>query len=184
MRLLVAVVYALGLVPLVWLVAIRSGGQRLPAAWWWLAAAYAVSFVADTAAHWVDPWAVSAVYPITQAAFAGGVLLRRRQLYGFLAVLVGVAIIGTALASTIPLRVVAWGTVAGLAWQRPDLGRLRWALVVTFGGGALAWGWTATAPGWPSWGTLQGVRALGTLLFCWAALRPLPFVTYLEPGQV
>jgi len=154
--------YALGLVPVAWLVALWSGGRQFSAAWWWLAAAYGISFAADTVAHWVNPWLVSAVYPITQAAFVAGVLLTRRNLYRFLGVMAVAAIIGTGLNSSIPLRTVAWGTVAGLVWQRPDLGRLRVALLVTFGFGWLAWLWQATAPGWPSWGTLQSVRALGT----------------------
>lgn len=172
--------YALGLVPLAWLVALRTGGHRLPAAWWWVAWAYAVSFAANTAAHWLDGWAVGTVYPLTQAAFVGAVLLTRRQLYRFLGVMVVVAIIGAGLDSSIPLRTVAWGTIAGLAWQRRDLGPLRPALLVTFGLGCLVWWWRATARDLPSWAATQTVWLVGTVWYCWAAFRPQPFVTYLD----
>jgi hypothetical protein len=168
----------MGLIPLVFLAVRQVRGQRAGAAWWWLALAFAVSWLADTAALFVDPDLVGNLYPVTQAALVGAVLLDRLDAMRLAVALVIVGVVAVLwhgpLGIDVLLRTVAWGSVAWIAWERPALGRLRDCLVVAFGAGLVAWWWYAFAPGWWSWGVYQGVRLLGILLFCGAAARPAP----------
>jgi len=171
----------LGLVPLAWLLSLWRGGRRFPSLWWWVAAAYGVSFLADVLGfawwrglRWVDPWLVSGTYPVSQAGILGFVLLPYHAAGRFLMALVLATILGGMFAvgvNTVPLRVVAWGTVVVLAWPRRDLGALRLALLVSFGLGLLGW---LSYVGWPSfgaWAALQGTRVVGTGCYCWGALK-------------
>ena len=164
----------MALVPLAWLGLLTAAGQSRDAAWWWLAGAFAVSWVADTAAHWADPARVSLVYPVTQTALVGAVLLERRAAGLLTALLVTVGLVAAWIGGLdVLLRTVAWGAIVGIVWDRPALGRLRVALLVSFGLGLVAWWGYAVAPGWTSWGVYQSVRAAGLLLFCWAAYQPV-----------
>ena len=145
--------------------------------WWWLAAAYGISFVADTVAL-VTRQAdlVSMLYPVSQAGIIGAVLLPRLQARWFLTVVVGAGLLGVVAHPVVPdvvLDTVAWGGIATLAWWAPSLGLLRWALLLGFGGGALAWIAYTTDPWGPWWHVYQACRAMGTGLFCWAAWTPV-----------
>ena len=167
------IAYLSALIPLGWL---PFTAKRNEAAWWWLAVAFGVSFLADTAAHWADPFLVGLVYPVSQATLIAAVLRSRADAAKVLVSLTVVAIIA-ALLRTVPgpdvvVRTVAWCAVVWIAWPRWELGRLRTALLVTFGAGWLTWLVYATWPGWSSYLTYQGVRLLGYLLFCWAAAIP------------
>jgi hypothetical protein len=177
-RIISEIAAEMGLVPLAWLVWLRHRGRNPGLAWWWLAAAFFVSWLADTAALFVDPDLVGNLYPLTQAALVGAVLLDRLEAVEFAFALTVVAFVAVAwhgpLGIDVLLRTVAWGSVAVLAWRYQALWRLRDALVVSFGFGLLAWWWYALAPGWPSWLTYQAVRALGIALFCVAASSPAP----------
>jgi hypothetical protein len=168
----------MGLVPLAWLAWLRHKGRNPGLAWWWLAAAFFVSWLADTAALWVDPDLVGNLYPLTQAALVGAVLLDRLEAVEFayaLAVVAFVAVLWRGpLGVDVLLRTVAWGAVAGMAWDRRALGRLRTCLLIAFGLDLVVWYGYALEPGWWSWGAYQGVRALGLVLFCLAAARPIP----------
>lgn len=177
--------YGLELLPLVWLAALWSGGHRLPASWWWLAVALAVSFVADTVALMLAPldrWTVSAFYPITQAGLVSYVLLPTPRARRFIAALVVVGILAALAPSrTLPTRTVAWLGVAGLAWRTPLPPRLRLALGWLFGLGWVSWLGVEIWPGiLPSWLTYKIVWTVGLGVFCWAALRPMPAATELE----
>lgn len=170
------VAHHMALVPLVWLLVLHARGNARDVAWWWLGAAYAVSWLADTAAHVVSPWLVSAVYPVTQAGIVGAVLLDRRRasLYASVLVLIGVAAVLSPHSLTGPdliLRSVAWGAVAYLALHRPELGRLSVALFASFGVTLVAWWGYAFLPGWATWSTYQTARLVGIALFCYAAAR-------------
>jgi hypothetical protein len=164
------VAHLLGLVPLCWL-AVR-GETR--AEWWWLAVAFAVSWVADTVAHLVNPWLPAAVYPVSQAAVIGAVLLPRRDAWLFAGALVLVGIAGVLLEGVwgpdLFLETVASLGIVGIVYARP-LGLLRLALLVAFGMGWLAWIGYLFVPGFPSWGVYQGVRAVSLGFFCWARER-------------
>ncbi len=164
----------MALAPLVFLGILSAVGLQRDASWWWLGVAFAVSWVADSMAHWTDPVRVSLVYPITQSALVGAVLLERRWAWYLLAVLMIVGLVAAVAQSDVFLRVVAWGTVAGIAFGRPEYGRLRQTLLVYFGGGLLAWIGYVLEPGWTSWSIYQSVRALGLLLFCHAAYAGAP----------
>lgn len=121
---------------------------------------------------------ISAVYPLSQAAIVGLVFLPRRDVLTLIVVLgvVGFASLawqGVADSNTL-LRTVAWGASVGIVWPLHQLGRLRTALLVSFGAAWFAWMYYLADPGWPSYLTYQGVRLLGLLWFCWSALSPMP----------
>jgi hypothetical protein len=173
----VELAHHMALVPVLWLAGLHLSGQRRDPAWWWLAGAYGVSWLADAAAIVVDPWLVSAVYPVTQASLVAAVLAPRRHAVGIvgLLVLIGVlAIMGRGThGPDVLLHTVAYGTVVALVTPLP-LGRLRVALLAGFGGMGVAWLAFAAAPSWPTWGAFQAMRALGLGLFCWAGWKPQP----------
>jgi hypothetical protein len=168
----------MALLPLVWLAWLAAWEDRRGAEWWWLAGAFFVSWLADSAAHVADPWLVSLVYPVSQAAIVGAVLLEREEAALFVGSLVTVGVVAVLWRGVgtpdVLVHTVAWASIALVAFDRAALGRLRLALLVAFGFGWLAWlGYTVT-PGWPSWLCYQGVRALGIGCFCWAASYPTP----------
>lgn len=163
----------MALLPLVALAALSLLGRRRTAAWWWLGVAFAVSWVADSAAHRFDPVLVSRVYPVLQASI---VLFALAPYADAL-----VCALALALASMVPLllqpasmvdvglRTISFGCIAGVVFR---LGRHHIAqlpLLIYFGGGLLAWYAYAIAPGWTTWGIYQATRAIGLTLFCIAA---------------
>lgn len=151
--------------------------SKRDAAYWWLAGAFGVSWVADSLAHVADPAVVSAIYPITQASLAAAVILHRQEAIAvvFLLTVVGlIALLGFGTEHPdILLHVVAWGMIAGIAWQE-QLGPLRNPLLAYFGLGTLAWVWYAFMPGWESWIAYQSTRLLGLLLFTRVIWRGKP----------
>lgn len=158
----------MALIPLAWLI---LQGERRPE-WWWLAGAFGISWLADTAAHWVSPALIGVVYPVSQAAIVGAVLLNRTDAYVLLLLLWITAVLAVlwegVTGPEVMLRTVAWGSIVGMAGMRP-LGRLRYSLLMAFGIGWLAWLGYVLAPGWGSWGVYQSVRLAGLGLFCWAS---------------
>jgi hypothetical protein len=154
------------LVPLLWLGALTYYGQRRSVLWWMLALMVGVSWMADTAAHWVDPWLVSRTYPLAQALVVGVVLLSADRLWR-LAVILGTAwlIAASTTGPDILTHTVAWTSILVMVWPATDVARRTAALLVLS-----TWlGWIAytIAPGWWSWGIYQGLRASGFGLFCW-----------------
>ena len=170
-RILAETATAIGLLPLAWLSFRHALGKSTPSALWWIAAAFGVSWLADTLASWANPAVISIVYPVSQAGVIGLVLLQRRDAQRFLALMVAVAVVSIlwqgVTAPDVLLRSVAWGGVVGMA-VHSTFGRLRWALAVYFGLGLIAWVWYAALPGWPSWLGYQGTRLAGLLAFCGA----------------
>lgn len=142
-------------------------------AYWWLGLAFFVSWLADSAAHVVNPSLVSLVYPLTQVGLVALVLVPRQDADRVLGVaaLVAVSAVIVPTGLDVLLRTVAWGAIAGMAWPRKDLGLLRWSLVLAFGVGLLAWYGYVLWPGWASWIIYQGVRAMGISVFCVAVWR-------------
>lgn len=160
--------HLLGLVPLGWL-ALRR--ERRPL-WWWLAGAFAISWVADTVAHVADPWLINALYPVSQAGIIAVRLLPRREANFAVGLLIVAALCVLWLEGVagpdVLLETVAAGVVVISVWRYPAF---RWSLVTAFGGGWLAWMGYLLAPGWAGWGVYQGCRALGIGMFCWASTR-------------
>lgn len=179
----------LELIPLVWLVCMHTDGQKRGMAWWWLAAAFTVSWVADTISRELPQeqrWFVSLVYVVSQAALVGAVFLDRLDALRFIIALgiVGVADVlwnGTAVLAgpDLLLRTVAWGAIVGLAWQTPA--RVRVSLLVSFGLGLAGWWAIAAFPGtsarWVSYLAYKAAWTAGMGLFCAAALHPAPRLT-------
>lgn len=172
------VAHWMGLVPLLWLALLRFRGRTIGVEWYWLAGVFAVSWLADTAAHFANPWVMSKVYPVSQAAIVGLVLLSRREALLLIATLVWVGALDVVWIGVgdfdILLRTVAWLSVVGIIFPLKQLGRLRLSLLVAFGVGWVCWMGYAIWPGWTSWSGYQLTRLAGILLFCWAATSPLP----------
>ena len=139
-----------------------------------MGAAFGVSFLADVAAKVVGPAFPSQVYPVLQAGlFALALLPRRAVSWVMVAVLAAASTSIMARGAEgldILLRVVAWGSVAGIGWFAKDAA-LRASLLIAFGLGCLAWLAYVYAPGWWTWGFLQTCRAVGTGWFVVAVVR-------------
>lgn len=169
---------AIGLVPLAW-IALRR--EPFAAHWWWLAVAFAVSFVADAVALTqpkFDRWWLTLVYPVAQSGLIGATLLpTRRQAKLFVTLLGAVAVLAVVVRGTkgpdVVLDAVASLGVVCIVLARKELpARLRLALAVYFGGGWATWlihaRWLTVA----TWYPYQASRLAGVLLFCWAAVGP------------
>lgn len=164
------VAHHMALLPLLWLSILWMVEQRRDSALWWLAGVFAVSWLADTAAHWTDPQLISAVYPVSQAALVALVLLKRDDALTFLFAITAIGVVSILfqeLQQPNVLRLAAWAAIVGIVYPLP-LGRVRTALLVTFGVGLAAWIVYVAVPGWTAWLIYQGVRAVGIALFCWA----------------
>jgi hypothetical protein len=172
----------MALVPLLWLLGLHRRGQRRGQAWYWLAGAFFISWLADAA---VDLGAnadlASMVYQVSQSALIGAILLDRDE-----AIVLTITLVVVAIAATLwrgpdlLLNTVASLSVAGIAYNRRALARVRWSLLVTFGAGWVAWMAYALHPGWAGWLAYQAARLVGTGLFCWAATEPAPRLTVMR----
>lgn len=118
-----------GLVPLA---AVALHGSRLPSAWWWLAAAFAVSWVADLAG-WLGGFGLaSQTYPLLQGALFALVLAPRpvaMAVIGGLAVASGLSLaVRGGQGVDVALHLAAMLTTAALARRNLAPGVLRWTL--------------------------------------------------------
>jgi hypothetical protein len=164
----------LGLVPLAWLVVARVRGRVIDVSYWWMALAFAVSFVADLAPHRY----AHQLYPVLQAGLFAIVLAPRATIGAVTLLVASTAAYSVVWRQGQPfdvwLRVTAWLTVAGLAWHLPPIPTLRWTrttLAVGFTAMTAAWCWYVADPGWWPWGALQVARAGTTAAWCVAAWR-------------
>lgn len=142
--------------------------------WWWLAAAFGVSWIADGAAlYHSDPWLPVAIYPVSQAGIIVALLAARREaqaLIGLLMLAGFVTILWEGVTGpTLFLDAIAAGVVVSVVWSQPK--PLRALLLYAFGVGLLAWVGYTLSPGWLSWGLYQAVRAVSVGMFCWASER-------------
>ena len=162
--------------PLCMLVVMHVHGERKDRAWWWLAGAFAVSFIADSLAHFLDPWVISLAYPMSQAALVGAVFLSKREALSLLVLLccaTTVAILAKGVQGPdVILSSTANGAVCWMVWDRWELGRLRTALLVSFGAVGLAWLCFSLWQVVPVWYGYQALRLVGLFLFCWSASTP------------
>lgn len=159
----------MALIPLIWCVA--QGETR--AEWWWLGIAFGISWLADTASHWMDPVVISTVYPVGQSAILGAVLLDRHAARVWVLGLMTLALMAIELEHFAPdrlLRTIAWLGIVTMIWDRP-LGRCWHVLVMAYGVGWAAWMAYTFWPGWTIWSTYQGIRAVSIGMFCWASRR-------------
>jgi hypothetical protein len=167
-RLPFALAHHLSLLPLLWLGVLAYYRQPRSVLWWTLALVLAVSWLADTAAHWLDPWLVSRTYPLVQALALGAVLLPTDRLWRLVLVLMGAAAIAAGTTGPdIVTHTIAWTSILVMVWPAQDSARRTIALI--FLGNWLGWIAYTIAPGWWAWSIYQGLRAIGFGVFCWAS---------------
>lgn len=175
------IAHQMGLVPLLCLAVLYLRGVNRDVGWWWIAGAFGVSWLADSATHWVAPWVISAVYPVSQAAIIGAVFLPRAKAWMLLFLLVAIALVALgwegATGPDLLLPTIVGGTVAVIVLPQKALGWLRWSLLVGFTGTAIVWWAYAEWPGWTTWALYQSLRAVATVLFGIAALKPGPHLS-------
>ncbi len=163
---------ALGAVPFV-----CAAATKAPRAYWWLALALGVSLLADLSALLThQPWWVSRVYVVSQAALVAAVFLDRTEALWTLAALVVLGLLGVFLQPSGPelfTHTCAWGLAALIAYEIAPQ-PLRRSLLVYFGWGLLAWCVYVALPGWDSWLAYQGTRLVGIGLFGYACGKPHP----------
>lgn len=172
------VAHQMALLPLASVAALRVSGVQPDVAWWWLAAAFAVSWLADTAAHFLPAsagWVPSIVYPVLQTGLIVAVLMPRSLAWlvmgGLVALGLAAAVHVSASGPDVVLRSAADGMIVLVALLRVALPvALRASLLVTFGLGWLAWLAFSRHPALSAWYLYQCCRLAGLLLFC-AALR-------------
>lgn len=169
MPLITEVTHHMALLPVLWLGVLAYYGQRRGVLWWTVALVLGVSWLADTAAHWVNPWLVSALYPTVQALVLAAVLLPIPTLWYFGAVMISTTVLAVSWHGLghpdVFARTAAWAGLLLIAWPHRAL---RAPILVTFGLGWLGWLAYSIAPGWGTWGVFQGIRAIGLGSFCWA----------------
>jgi hypothetical protein len=178
------VVWQFALIPLAFLAVLRALGRRINEALWWMAGAFALSWVADAPVDHIPKlyhWVPSAVYPVSQSAIFGrALLLKVRYEMILLGVLTAVGLIAGlwtgAKGPDILLHTVAYLAVCVVVADRPEIpARLQISLFVYFGLGWVAWLVHARFLIVPTtYYPYQFVRFAGLLLFCWAAMKPGP----------
>ena len=173
--------HQMALIPLAWLSWVEWTRHReIDSAWYWLAGAFFVSWIADSAADTLPAswrWLPSLVYPIAQVSIVGAVLLSRRAAWALLGALtcvgLAVAVSHGARGPDVLLRAASFGAVTAIVTYRRELPmRLRLALAVYFGLGLVLWLVYARWLTGPMWYGYQAARLAGLLLFCWAAVQP------------
>ncbi len=169
----------MALLPLAMLAGLSVGGHRCDPGYWWIAGGFSVSWLADTVAHWVNPWTVTLVYPITQTTLILAALLTRKATIYVLGALAFIAVITLVLRGTkgpdLILHSASSLVVVAVAFEMWELpARLRASLIVYFGAGLITWlihvQWLVVA----TWYPYQAARLAGLLLFCYAAWRCTP----------
>ena len=169
MPLISEVTHQMGLLPLLWLFALRGGGWNPDKISWGIAIAFAISWLADTAAHWIDPWLVSLVYPVLQAGLIAAMLRPAREVKMFLVMLAIAGIVATlntrVRGPDVLLHTVAWLGIAVMVLRQRDR---RWMPLLGFVGMWVCWLLYRGSPGWLSWGLFQSARAATMGGFCWA----------------
>jgi hypothetical protein len=153
---------SIGILPALWLGVLWASGRKVGSAWWWMAAAFGVSFVADLLAEWLGHPAVSQVYPTAQAVLFLFVLVPRGvaiRLSGLLLFISGLSLgLRQGLGLDVALHATAWGGVAVVADAVLAPSRLREALVWGFALLTLAWVWFWATPTMAAWSAVQLVR--------------------------
>ena len=159
--------------------------------WWWLAGVFGIEWVADTITHLAPGtgWWVSASYPGVQAILTALVLLPKKQAGALVLLVVAASVFLAGFGSEIrparmpdvEFRAVAWLAIVWIVSEQPWLGRVRTAVLVTFGLGLLVWFLHARVLSLWTWYPYQLVRATGITLFCRAAMDGRPRLRLTTP---
>jgi hypothetical protein len=169
-----------GLLPLLILGALQIWGVRRDSRDWWLAAGFAISWLADLAAHWADPWLVSHVYSVGQAGCLYGALTTPRRaswLLGLTGLVAAWSLsAGPVTAPAVAVWVVSAAVILVLIWKRRDLGFRWWGLLAYFGLGLAFRIWFPLVLDDAEtfrvvWLGYQACRMAGLSLVSWALLR-------------
>lgn len=162
------------LFPLALLLYLHQRGESRNIAYWWIAGAYAVSWVADWLADLLPVQIPSLVYPIVQSAIVGAVLLSAPDGRVFVWALCGLALVAIGFLPDLDvlLRTVAWLVISVAAWRAQTIGLTRAALLVTFGAGLIGWYAFLILQSVPSWYGYHLCWAVGVLLYCGAIWSP------------
>lgn len=166
---------AVGVVPLLWARGLARRGGVIPDAYWWMTAAFGVSFVADVTSLFLHHRWISQLYPVMQAALFIIVLVpSRRRAEWIIAALLAVAASSVVLRDgeglDTALHLAAWGSIAVCAGVEAR-GLLRVTLVVGFWALSMAWLAFTFSPDWWTWGAMQTVRLATAAAWCVAATR-------------
>ncbi len=163
----------IGAIPILWLAMLSARGRRLSAAWWWMGAAFGVSFAADAVGAMGLALVSSQTYPVLQAALFCIAFVPRRGVEVAVAVLLGAAAVSLGIRNgqgwDVLLHVVAWTIVSGLAFVLLAKSWLRASLGYGFAALIVAWLAYTTWPGWWTWAGMQAVRLATALGWCVAA---------------
>jgi len=179
------VAHQIGAIPLLWLVYLATRGIQREPQWWYLALAFFISWLADTAADaGVNPWVMSIVFVVSQTALIGAVFLRREPaviLTMALTVVGCLAVITQGVdGPDVILSTVAACAVVLMVWKHPAR-RARLCLLVYFGLGQIAWIVHARWLIVPTWYPYQLCRLAGLLLFCYASWNVRPSLSLRTP---
>lgn len=173
MPLISEVTHHLALTPLLWLGALSYTGKTIRSEWWLLALVLAVSWIADSAAHFIDPWFVSALYPIAQAVLVAAVVLSPVAAHRFILAILAIAVVSISWNGVgrpdLFIRTICWVGIMLMLW--PLGSSIRVIAFSAFGLCWLAWIGYSMSPSWTTWGLYQGVRAATDGAFCWASAR-------------
>lgn len=169
------IAHYMGLIPLLWLSVLKSQGHRRSVIWWGLAVVFAVSVVANTAAHFLDAWVISAIYPIAQAIILGVVILPIEAAARWAVLVIGAGLAAWSIRGVahpeIFVHTVAWVGMILIIARYP--GQFRQVVVSAFGFGWLAWLiFTLDRESLTAWAFYQGVQAANLGAFCWATVPP------------
>lgn len=166
----------MGLIPLAWTLSLRSA-RAIDRRWLWLAAAFAVSWLADWLSHFLLTPLVGPLYISVQSGIIVWTLAPPATAARFSVVLLGaVAMAMLSLVPTDPdilVHTIGWLGLLAVLTSVPLAPRLRWVLSLAFGLGWVAWLGYVLRPGWPSWLIYQGVRAASIAMFCRASFTPI-----------
>lgn len=165
-----------GLLPLA---AVAVHGRRLASAWWWLAAAFAVSWVADLAG-WLGQFPLaSQTYPLLQGSLFALVLAPRSvalSVVGGLALASGLSLaLRSGAGVDVALHVAAMLSTAALAWRNLTPSALRWTLAAGFVALAAAWCavvlWPMSVAALDAYGWVRVAIAAGFSVAAWQAAQ-------------
>ncbi len=171
---LATVTHFVGIVPLLWCIGLALHRGLMASEWWIMAAAYGVSWVADSVALGPNRIIAYNCYVMLQSGLIAAVLAPKRAA---LEIVTAFALVGMGSVlllgptNLVPLHTVCWLSLAVLALWR-TVGLLRSALLASFGLGLLLWFWFQQSPTFTTLGAYQCTRILGTTLLLWAMTRP------------
>lgn len=170
------VAHHFALLPVLWVAILTYYGHRPALEWWALAATLEMFWMADTAAHHMDPWVVSALYPMGQTALLAIFLLppiAALRLIGLvLSVGVGMIALRGIAKPDLVAHTAAWVSILLIVW--PIQTTFARAVFTIFGLCWVSWALFSMLPTLASWSFFQTERIGAAIVFCWGSLHSVP----------